>query len=412
MKRIGNLWEKFISKENIEKAIQKSLKGKRNRPDVILTMSNPNLISDIQNMLQTGNLPKHKYRKIVIYEGKKRNIYVIDFYPWRIIHHMIINIIEPIFESRFIQHTYGCIRGRGQFNGSKQCWEYVKRYKYCLKCDIHKFYPSINQQKLSSLVHRVIKDKRLLGIIDIIIFSHSKGCPIGNLPSQLFGNIYLSQLDYYCKHVLRFKNYIRYVDDFLFFSDNKAELNEIKRKLEAWLKENLGLTMSKANLFKTKQGVDFLGYRHFKNYKLLRKRTAQRFKRRVNRLERHYGKDLSLEQCMSILSSIDGWIQNCNSYNLSKCLNTDKVRQILTYKEFIKNDEVFICGIKENIQEQEVIVNAFEIADYIKIQYIKEDKVYYIRSKSKTIINQFKQIDKTKVPFICQFKTDNGLYAA
>lgn len=411
MKRVGNLWNIFISDGNIKEAIRKAIKGKRSRSDVMEIVNAPNIIEDIRNLILNNQLPKHKYRKVVIYEGKKRNIYVIDFYPWRIIHHMVINVIEPIFESRFINHTYGCIRGRGQFKGSKHCWEMVKRYKYCLKCDIHKFYPSINQNILSQLIHKVIKDKKLLNIIDIIVFSHSKGCPIGNLPSQLFGNIYLSQLDYFCKHQLRFKNYLRYVDDFLFFSNDKQELNNVKNKIETWLLENLHLTMSKANLFKTKQGVDFLGYRHFKNYKLLRKKTAQRMKRRVNRLYLHYGKDKTLEQCMSVLSSIDGWIKNCNSYNLSKVLKTDKIRQDLTLMDFKKNNNTFICGQKEKIQEQQVIVNAYSITDYIKIQYIKNNKTCYLRSKSSTLINQFKQIDKDKVPFICNFKINRLLYA-
>ena len=415
MIRVGNLWEKFLSDENIMSAIRKAIKGKRDRPEIMEIVENRDVITEIKEMLTTGNLPKHRYRKVVIYEGKKRNIYVIDFYPWRIIHHMVINIIEPIFENTFIYHTYGCIRGKGQFNGSKQCWEMVKRYKYCLKCDIRKFYPNINQHILSNLVHRKIKDKKLLEVIDIIIFSHSKGCPIGNLPSQLFGNIYLSQLDHYIKHTIRFKQYIRYVDDFLFFSNNKEELNRLLQQFEPWLGNTLHLQLSKKNLFKTKQGVDFLGYRHFKNYKLLRKKTAYRFMRKVNHLYQKYDNNvLDLQQCMSVLSSIDGWIKNCNSYNLSKKLNTDRVRRDLTLKDF-KQGNPFICGVKSKIQEQEnVLVNAYSFdKDYMKIQYIDNNKVRYIRTKSKTLRNQFEQVDRTKVPFICDFKLkDRVLYAA
>ncbi len=423
MNRHGNIWEYFISLTNRKNSLRKAIKGKRSNPKIMALAENPDILTDVEQLIEQDKLPKHRYRKKVIYEGKKRNIYVIDFYPWRIVHHMFIGAVEKIFEDRFIFHTYGCIRGRGQHKGSAQCQKFANRYKYTLKCDIHKFYPSIKPEILYKLFTRVIKDDKINKIAEIIIFSHNKGIPIGNLPSQLFGNIYLNAFDSYVKHELKFKNYIRYVDDFLFCSDDKEELKEIQKKIQPWLKENLGLTLSKNQLFQTKQGIDFLGYRHFPGYRLLRKRTAYRVKKHIKNLEKAYdSKHKNIEQCVATISSFLGWIKGCNSYHLFQSLQADKIRKIITLKDFKKNRTTFISGKRVKIKDvpSKIFVNAFKITQrkingklrtVLLVQYYTEtNNAFYFQTCSSTLIKQFEQVKE--VPFSVTLQRDKEvLYA-
>jgi len=396
------MWEYFISDCNIERSIQQSIKGKRNHVDLMEIAEDPETRIIIKQMCDMFQFPEHHYVKRVIYEGKKRNIWIVTNFYWRILHHMLINTIEQVFEKRFIDHTYGCIRGRGQRKGSEHCQKFANKYKYTLKCDIHKFYPSIKHQILYDLICKVIKDKKILALCKIIVFSHRWGIPIGNLPSQLFGNIYMSKFDYYVKHNLKFKNYIRYVDDFIFCSNNKQELVNIRNILEDWFKENLGLTLSRCMLFKTKQGIDFLGYRHFPGYRLLRKKTATRVKRRITKLERQYDNGKSLISCLSIISSYEGWISWAYCYNLAQKLNMEKIRQDITYKEQLKGKPIIMSGKRVKTKDMDnIIVNAYKtkIKRYkdnyrkvIQVQFIKNGKTYYFETGSRALINQIMQV--------------------
>lgn len=423
-KRVGNLWNTFISEENIKIAINKSIKGKRNRPNIMEIAEDPNLYKNILDLC-TGVLPLHKYRKRIIYESKRRNIYVIDYYPWRIIHHMFINVVEPIFEKRFISHTYGCIRGRGQHKGSLHCQKFADNYKYVLKCDIHKFYPSIKQHILYEQFCHIIKDPEILKIAKIIIFSHKKGVPIGNLPSQLFGNIYMNAFDQFIKHDLKIKNYIKYVDDFIFVSNDKEELKEIAVKIETFLKETLGLTLSKKQLFQTKQGIDFLGYRHFPRYRLLRKSTSKRIKRRLKTLEIAYDKGKKdIEQCISTIESFKGWIKPCNSFNFYNTLNLEEIRRKITLKDFLLNGTTQMSGKKTKLNDvpcDPITVNCYKFKmkqlkhgkkPIVQIQYYTDKETYYFESGSSTLVNQFKQLSNNVVPFQMKLIRDKHVYAA
>ena len=158
--------------------------------------------------------------------------------------------------------------------------------------------------------------------------------PIGNLPSQWFGNFYMTPFDRFVTEKLGIKAYLRYCDDFCLFSDDKAELNNAKREIEIYLRDVLKLKMSKCDLFKTTQGVDFLGYRHFKGYKLLRKRTAKRVKKRLPALLRKFkeGK-IHRDKFRSCVESTYGWIRWANTYNLQLKLKLSELRELAYTKE-------------------------------------------------------------------------------
>lgn len=202
--------------------------------------------------------------------------------------------------------------------------------------DIKKFYPSISHNILYKMIERKIKDKEVLWLVKDIIYSFpdETNVPIGNLTSQWFGNIFLTQLDYFIKQHLRVKDYIRYCDDFLIFGNDKDFLNKCDKEIVNFLKNTLNLNMSKHDLFHTKRGVDFLGYRYFSNYILLRKRTARGIKRRLKLLYSEYDKGhIPPEKMLSHLSSVDGYTKWANSYNFRRTIDLDRrimeVRQCL-----------------------------------------------------------------------------------
>lgn len=200
-----------------------------------------------------------------------------------------------------------------------------------MKCDVSKFYPSINHNILYNIVQRKIKCEDTLWLIKDIIYSIGGGVnvPIGNYTSQWFGNLYLNKLDQFIKHEYHIKDYIRYCDDFILFHDDKKILGEMKNVIKEFLKEKLQLELRKCDLFPVSRGVDFLGYRHFRGYILVRKSTAKRVKKRLKRLPILLNKGkISIDQYRSSLASTMGWLKWSNSYNLRKRLQIDALMEI------------------------------------------------------------------------------------
>jgi retron-type reverse transcriptase len=266
------------------------------------------------------------YSERIVYEPKKRTIYVLPFSPDRIVQHALMNVIAPIWEKLFISDSYACREGKGIHAGSVRTMEFVRRNKYVLKCDISKFYPSIDQEILLSIIQRKIKCPDTLWLIENIVhsFPGGKNVPIGNYTSQWFGNLYLNELDQYIKHILKVKDYVRYCDDFCLFHDDKKFLADCRDKIGSFITERLELAFSKCDVFPISRGVDFLGYRHFDNYVLLRKRTAKRVRRRLAALPRlHERGKISDEQYRSSVASTWGWLKHANSHNLAVKLELD-----------------------------------------------------------------------------------------
>lgn len=344
MKTCKNLWEKFISEENFKLAYKNAIKNKSNQEQIIRFKKNEEEnLKAVRQLVIDGKFRTSKYKEKKIFEPKERTIYKLPFCPDRIVQHAVMNILIPIFTNRFIENSYACIEGRGQLKASIKCAEYVRRYDYCLKCDIRKFYPSINQKILSEKLHRIIKDEKFMELIDDIIFSFEGGynCPIGNYCSQWFGNFYLTELDNYVLHELKPGGYERYCDDFMLFDDDKKYLKECKEKIEIFIKERLELEYSKADLFHVKQGVDFVGYRHFRKFILVRKRTAKRLKNRCKEIEENID-TIDLKKVESQLASARGLTKHACSYHLRKKIKleelTKEVKERKMKKPRIKDD--------------------------------------------------------------------------
>lgn len=329
MKTYKNLWEKFISIDNFVIAYKNARKGKNKQKSVSEFKNQWALkLYVLRKSVIDGKFTTSEYKEMRIFEPKERIVYKLPFCPDRIVQHAMINVLAPILESKFIDDTYACIPGRGQVKASQRCMDAVRRNRYCLKCDIRHFYPSIDQKILSGMYHRIIKDDKFMRVVDDIIFSFpgGKNAPIGNYLSQWSGNFYLSFLDSFIKRELKIKDYLRYCDDFMIFGNDKRYLNYCREEIKKFLQENLKLEFSKADLFDVKQGVDFCGYRHFNNFILVRKSTKNRQKRRIKEIAVDINKGNADKSMLSSLDSMAGWMKHAKTKNLKKSVNFEEIR--------------------------------------------------------------------------------------
>jgi len=324
MRRHGNLWEKIIDIENIRLAFYKAALHKSTHKNVQKTKENlEERLENIRQSLINKTFNTSRYWEKIVYEPKQRIIYILPFYPDRIVQHALMNLVAPIWDKLFIHDSYACRDKKGLHVGSMRTMEFVRRNKYVLKCDISKFYPSVDQDVLLEIIKKKIKCPDTLWLIENIVrsFPGGKNVPIGNYTSQWFGNLYMNEADYFVKHNLQAKygqiDYIRYCDDFCLFHDNKKVLKECRAELKDFLEQKLKLKFSKSDIFPIKQGVDFLGYRHFDNYLLLRKRTTKRVRKRLAALPTLYEKKkITAEQYRSSIASTWGWLKHANTHNL------------------------------------------------------------------------------------------------
>ncbi|MBR3722092.1 MAG: group II intron reverse transcriptase domain-containing protein [Selenomonadaceae bacterium] len=325
MKRHGNLFSQVVTIDNLSIAFHNAAKGKHwQRQIKACEESKDELVEELRQSLIAHTFHTSPYRTKWIYEPKKRLIFILPFYPDRIVQHAIMQVLEPIWDKLMIHNSFACRRGKGQHKASDVCKEYAMKYEYCVQCDIRKFYPSIRHDLIKSLLRRKIKDKEMLWLLDDIIDSAEgeRNVPIGNYLSQWLGNLFMNELDTFVKQELHVNAYLRYCDDFLIFGDDKTELKNIADKVEAFCNEVLDLTLSKKSLFHTYQGVDFVGYRHFKNGKVLvRKRTARRIMRKLKRLpEKVNERRIAKDKARSIVASAEGWLKHANTYNLREAI--------------------------------------------------------------------------------------------
>lgn len=335
MKRHGKLFEQITAPENIRQAFDDAKRGKRKQAVVRRCEQNSEAVcASIREMLVNKTFTTSPYRTMWISVPKKREIFCLPFYPDRIIHHALMRVLEPIWTGLFIADSYACLPGKGIHAGSRRTMEFVRKYKYCLKMDISKFYPSVDHDILFAIVQRKIKCPDTLWLLKNIIYSvpDGKNVPIGNYTSQWLGNLYLNELDQYLKHEHHVKAYIRYCDDFCIFHDDKKYLGRMAKIIEEFLASKLKLSMSKCDLFPVSRGVDFLGYRHFPDYILLRKSTATRIKRRLRVLPDLLARcRITADQYRSTLASINGWLKWSNSRNLQLHLKLDELRKAIEY---------------------------------------------------------------------------------
>ena len=319
-RRYDNLWEKFISPENFESAADLAIFGKKDQCAISSFVKNrESKLCALRTLLNDGMFRTSPYYAREIFRPKQRTIYVLPLYPDRIVQHALINILGPIWQSSFIYDSYACLRGRGLHAASRRVMHFIRGNKYVLHCDIRKFYPSINHKKLLEIISRKICDSRIMALLRDIVCSigGETNVPIGNLTSQWFGNVYLNELDHYVQQDLHMPNYVRYCDDFLVFGNDKSVLQKIADRIHDFIHEKLDLEFSKCVIYPVSHGVDFIGYRHFRKYILLRRRTAKRVRKSIANIIK-YG-DTS-PHARGVVAAAYGWARWANTYNFRRKL--------------------------------------------------------------------------------------------
>jgi len=333
MKRYGNLYPQVYDMVNIRVAHENARRGKSHYREVKQVDANPErYFKRIHYMLKNKAFHNSRYKVFTHFDGgKMREIYKLPYFPDRIIHHCIMQVVEPIWIKTLIPNTFACIAGRGIHKGVdklKIAIRNIDETKYCLKCDVKKFYPSVDHEMLKSIIRKKIKDPDMLWLLDEIIDS-APGIPIGNYLSQHFGNLYLSEIDHKMKELDGCKYYFRYCDDIVILHHNKEHLHALKDKLIIHLKElKLNLKGNWQVFPVDDRSIDFLGYRFYHGYTLLRKSTAVKFKRRMSKVKK-YHELMDPISAISTVMSYYGWLKHANCLNLTRMYIDYDIRNII-----------------------------------------------------------------------------------
>ncbi|MCY4643824.1 MAG: reverse transcriptase/maturase family protein [Bacteriovoracales bacterium] len=325
MKRYGNLFDEIVNTHNLYLAAKKAFRGKKSKEAVALFYFNlENEILRMKRELTDGTYCPQKYTVFKIYEPKERRICCADIYD-RVVHLAVTNVLHPIFERRLIDETHACRLGKGPHAALKRSQRLVKKYDFYLKCDIQKYFESIDHKALKSLIRKIFKDKRLIDLFDKII-SHKppytepgKGLPIENLTSQHLANIYLGELDFFIKHRLRCKGYIRYMDDFILFSNDKTKLRSYLEKIRLFISTKLKLRLKEkvVKIAPVSEGLPFLGYRIFRGLIRLQRGNLIRFRKKVRKLEKRYLKgEIDESDLINSMRSVIVHVSHGNTKNL------------------------------------------------------------------------------------------------
>ena len=294
MRRINGLFERFISFENLHLAAHRACRGKKNKRDVAqFYFSLENGIIRLQSELQGETYSPKSYRQFEIREPKVRQIFCSDFSD-RVVHHAVCNILEPIFEARLIHDTYACRLGKGSHKAVSKCQYFARKSSYFLKCDFAKYFESIDTIVLKSMLSRIIKDQKFLALLNKIIehqiptTAPGKGLPIGNLTSQHFANYYLAVFDKKLESSPGVTGYVRYMDDFICFSDSKEVLKNLLSEIREFSTEVLKLRLKEkvTTLAPVAEGVAFLGFRVYPETIRIQRVNLNRLRKKVRLLEK------------------------------------------------------------------------------------------------------------------------------
>ena len=337
MKTYRQLYPQIASFQNLLEAFYKARKGKRGKSGVAAFEYNlERELLRLEQELRRESWRPGGYTSFYIHEPKQRKISAAPFRD-RVVHHALMNVTGPIYERQFIHDSYANQVGKGTHRAMDRCTHFLRGHRYVLKGDIAQFFPSIDHAVLRDILARPLRDEQTLRLIDLILDSGAgvlaseytlhwfpadfaaggqgnllaamrpRGLPIGNLTSQFWANVLLNELDQYVKRDLKCQAYIRYVDDFLLFHDDKALLHDWKMAIAAFLDERrLQLHPRKSVVFPTRLGIEFLGFRHFATHRRLRQGNARCFKRKLQRQAAAYAAgELPLEK---VTQSVQSWV--------------------------------------------------------------------------------------------------------
>ena len=345
MKTYKHLYPQVYDFENLYLAYRKARKGKRGRaqPAMFERVQDDELLN-LQEELQNFTYKPGAYHSFYIHDPKKRLISAAPFRD-RVVHHALCRVIEPIWERRFIFDSYANRVGKGTHLALDRTQAYAREYAYVLQCDVKQFFPSIDHQILRNEFARLIRDEGVLWLCDRILQSgvgvlseeyemeyfadddlfamnRPRGLPIGNLTSQFWANVYLNDFDHFVKRELKCPAYVRYVDDFILFSNDKRELSRWRvAVIQTLAALRLTLHEATAQVYPTRTGIPFLGFRIFPEYRRVKRRKVVYFRRKLRHLLEGYSeRGFSFEQ---LNASVQGWINHvryANSWGLRRAV--------------------------------------------------------------------------------------------
>lgn len=333
-------------------AYRNARKGKRYRAEIMTFSAHleDNLLV-IQNGMVTGDYELGPYRKLWVYVPKKRLVMALPF-PDRIVQWSLYQYLNPIYDKLFIEDSYACRKGKGSHKAAKRLQYWMRQVErkpgpgwYVLKLDISKYFYRVSHEKLLAILARRVKDPDMMAFLRAVIdcraepfglprgrkpddtapeeWLYDVGMPIGNLTSQLFANIYLNELDQFCKHRLKIHYYIRYMDDVIILGPDKETLQAWRSEIEAFLRDELALDLNdKTSIRPMRQGVEFVGVRIWPTHMKLRKSTVRRLKAEVRKFSERYAAGIySREDFDRRIASVRGILDHTESASLRGRLN-------------------------------------------------------------------------------------------
>ncbi len=326
------MFSSIIEWDNLWLAYHKAAKGKRGKASTArFEYRVADRLLQLQNELRSHTYKPGAYTHFVIHEPKRRKISAAPFRD-RVVHHALCNIIEPLFEQRFIADSYANRVGKGTHRAVDRLQQFARRYRYVLRMDIVQHFASIDHRILRQSITRVVKDKETLWLVDVILASGAgvladeydmvyfpgddllaavrpRGLPIGNLTSQFWSNVYLNRLDWFVIHALKCPAYLRYVDDFALFANSKKQLWQWKQAIVRFL-QILRLTVhaNEAQVQMVEAGIRWLGFVVYPNHRRLKKHNVINFRRRLLRnLDRYWSGQITFA---AFDASVQGWINH------------------------------------------------------------------------------------------------------
>ncbi len=307
-KTYRNLWPQVVSWDDLLLAYRRCRRRKSCKPEAVrFEFAWESNLLQLQRELLTGTYQVGSYRNFYIFDPKKRKVSAAPFRD-RVVHHAVVNVLEPLYERRFLHDSYACRRLKGTHRASDRAQEFLRCYPYYLKTDIVKFFPNVDHEVLLSLLGRHIRDERLLELIgkivasgagvldgeaepgffpgdDLFALCRPRGLPLGNLTSQFFANVLLNQVDHFLKEELGVPGYVRYMDDLVLFAQDKPFLRSARAALAERLAAfRLRLHEDKTHIHPSRLGLKFLGFRLQLHGRRLLSGGIARFSRRLRRL--------------------------------------------------------------------------------------------------------------------------------
>lgn len=340
MKSYNHLWEQFLSDENYYRAMENATRNKHGKKRKLAKYMREHAdeLKD-EYMEYAQNFRNEHHNPMYIYDGvrrKRRQIYVPTMRE-QVIHHMVSNVLQPIFMKPMYEHSYGSIPNRGAHKAMKRIKSWIKKdpdgFKYILKLDVKKYFDSIPHDVLKAKLAKIIHDDNFLSLLYTIIDVTDVGIPIGFYTSQWIANWYLTDLDHYVKEVLGAKYYVRYMDDMVIAGNNKEDLHRIKSGLEEFLNGQLGLEIKHNwQIFPlASRDLDFMGFRFSFNKITLRKTILAKAVRKARRVAK---KGITIHSARQMLS-YNGWIGSTDVYgyyvrNIKPCISFSGLKHYIS----------------------------------------------------------------------------------